>query len=339
MSKTVVTLVIPCYNEEEILPHTIDVLHRLMKKYIEEKLISDRSRILFVDDGSSDSTWQLIYKASIHTDYIRGVKLSRNVGHQNALLAGLFSAKAVSDCVISLDADLQDDINVITTFIEKFEEGFDVVYGVRRKRDTDTFFKKFTAQGFYRLMDKMGVPLVYNHADYRLMSKRALEALERFDEVNLFLRGIVPLIGFPATSVYYDRKVRLAGDTKYPLKKMLGFAFNGITSFSVTPIRFVMLTGCTFFFSSLVFLSYFLILKFFGETEIGWTSLITSIWLIGGLQLMAIGLIGEYIGKVYQETKQRPKYIIDIDLLNLSKPYVNGDHEEERARGFITESN
>jgi len=210
---------------------------------------------------------------------------------------------------------------------------------VRRKRDSDTFFKKFTAQGFYKLMDKMGVPLVYNHADFRLMSKRALEALERFDEVNLFLRGIVPLIGFPSTSVYYDRKERLAGETKYPLKKMLGFAFNGITSFSITPIRFVMLTGCAFFFTSLLFLCYFLILKFLGETEIGWTSLITSIWLIGGLQLMAIGLIGEYIGKVYQESKRRPKYIVDIDLFNLSMPKVERDHEEERAKGFITETN
>ena len=316
MSKPVVTLVVPCYNEEEVLPHTIDVLHALIKEYIEDELISDRSRILFVDDGSSDSTWPLIYKASIHTETIRGLKLARNAGHQNALLAGLFSAKTVSDCVISLDADLQDDVNVIRVFIEKFMEGFDVVYGVRRKRDSDTFFKKFTAQSFYKLMDKMGVPLIYNHADFRLMSKRALEALERFDEVNLFLRGIVPLIGFSSTSVYYDRKERLAGKTKYPLKKMLGFAFNGITSFSVTPIRFVMLTGCAFFFTSLLFLCYFLTLKFFGETEIGWTSLITSIWLIGGLQLMAIGLIGEYIGKVYQESKRRPKYIVDIDLLN-----------------------
>ena len=332
MSKPVVTLVVPCYNEEEILPHTIDVLHALIKEYIDDELISDRSRILFVDDGSSDSTWQLIYKASIHTENIRGLKLARNAGHQNALLAGLFSAKNVSDCVISLDADLQDDVSVIRTFIEKFKEGFEVVYGVRRKRDSDTFFKKFTAQGFYKLMDKMGVPLIYNHADFRLMSKRALEALERFDEVNLFLRGIVPLIGFPSTSVYYDRKERLAGETKYPLKKMLGFAFNGITSFSVTPIRFVMLTGCAFFFTSLLFLCYFLTLKFLGETEIGWTSLITSIWLIGGLQLMAIGLIGEYIGKVYQESKRRPKYIVDIDLFNLSMPKVEKRYEGRAER-------
>ena len=337
MSKPVVTLVVPCYNEEEILPHTIDVLHALIQEYIDDELISGRSRILFVDDGSSDSTWQLIYKASIHTENIRGLKLARNAGHQNALLAGLFSAKNVSDCVISLDADLQDDVSVIRVFIEKFKEGFEVIYGVRRKRDSDTFFKKFTAQGFYKLMDKMGVSLIYNHADFRLMSKRVLEALERFDEVNLFLRGIVPLIGFPSTSVYYDRKERLAGETKYPLKKMLGFAFNGITSFSVTPIRFVMLTGCAFFFTSLLFLCYFLILKFFGETEIGWTSLITSIWLIGGLQLMAIGLIGEYIGKVYQESKRRPKYIVDIDLLNLSIPKVEKDDEGNQEEVYLNE--
>lgn len=339
MSKPVVTLVVPCYNEEEILPHTIDVLHILIKEYIDDELISDRSRILFVDDGSSDSTWQLIYKGSIDTEYIRGLKLARNAGHQNALLAGLFSAKMVSDCVISLDADLQDDVSVIRVFIEKFKEGYEVVYGVRRNRDTDTFFKKFTAQGFYKVMDKMGVPLVYNHADFRLMSKRALEALERFDEVNLFLRGIVPLIGFPSTSVYYDRKERLAGETKYPLKKMLNFAFNGITSFSVTPIRFVMLTGCAFFFTSLLFLCYFLTLKFLGETETGWTSLITSIWLIGGLQLMAIGLIGEYIGKVYQESKRRPKYIVDIDLFNLSMPKEEKDHEGDQEGGYITKIN
>ena len=222
--------------------------------------------------------------------------------------------------MISIDADLQDDIEVVRTFIEKFKGGYDIVYGVRKRRETDTYFKRTTAEWFYKLMGKLGVDLVYNHADYRLMSKRALDELERFDEVNLFLRGIVPLIGFPSTSVYYDRKERLAGETKYPLKKMLSFAFNGITSFSITPIRFVMLIGCTSFVTSLLFLSYFFVLKFMGETETGWTSLITSIWLIGGLHLMAIGLVGEYVGKVYQESKRRPKYIVDIDLFNLSLP-------------------
>ncbi|WP_428911190.1 glycosyltransferase family 2 protein [Niallia sp. Krafla_26] len=329
MSMPNVTLVVPCYNEEEILPHTINVLHDLVLELIREKRISEKSRILFVDDGSRDATWSFIYKASLQTEHIRGLKLARNAGHQSALLAGLFAAKTASDCVISLDADLQDDIRVIRLFIEKFKEGYEIVYGVRRKRDSDTFFKRATAQGFYKLMEKLGVPLIYNHADYRLMGKRALDALERFDEVNLFLRGIVPLIGFRSTSVYYDRQERLAGDTKYPLKKMLAFAFNGITSFSVTPIRFVMLTGCAFFLTSLIFLCYFLTLKFMGETEIGWTSLITSIWLIGGLQLMAIGLIGEYIGKVYQESKRRPKYIVDMDLFNMAKPNRRTSEHEE----------
>jgi len=320
MTAPVVTLVVPCYNEEAVLPYTMEVLQEYLQDLIKEKLVSDRSKLLFVDDGSKDETWNLIYKASLKKDIIRGLKLAGNAGHQNALLAGLFAAKSISDCVISLDADLQDDIMVIREFIKKFNEGYEIVYGVRRKRDSDTFFKRKTAEGFYKLMEKMGVNLVYNHADYRLMSRRALEELERFDEVNLFLRGIVPLIGFQSTSVYYDRKERTAGETKYPLKKMLSFAFNGITSFSVTPIRFVLLTGCTFFFVSLVVLGYFLVLKYFGKTEIGWTSLIASIWLIGGLQLMAIGLIGEYIGKVYQESKRRPKYIVDKDLFNLAIP-------------------
>lgn len=329
MSVPIVTLVVPCYNEEAVLPNTIDILHHLVEELIKETLISDKSKILFVDDGSSDQTWELIYKTSLKFDRIRGLKLARNAGHQNALLAGLFAAKTVSDCVISIDADLQDDITVIRQFVEKFKEGYEIVYGVRRKRESDTFFKRKTAESFYKLMGKMGVNLVYNHADYRLMSKRALEQLERFDEVNLFLRGIVPLIGFSSTSVFYDRKERLAGETKYPLKKMISFAFNGITSFSVTPIRFVMLTGCLFFLVSLLVLSYFLGLKFLGETEIGWTSLIISIWLIGGLQLMAIGLVGEYIGKVYQESKRRPKYIVDIDLFNLSIPQYIKEAEED----------
>jgi glycosyltransferase involved in cell wall biosynthesis len=298
----------------------MDTLHQLLEKLMKEKLISEKSKILFVDDGSKDCTWELIYKASLKTNLIRGLKLARNAGHQHALIAGLFAAKTVSNCVISIDADLQDDIEVVRTFIEKFKEGYDIVYGVRKRREKDTYFKRTTAEWFYKLMGKLGVDLVYNHADYRLMSKRALDELERFDEVNLFLRGIVPLIGFPSTSVYYDRKERLAGETKYPLRKMLSFAFNGITSFSITPIRFVMLIGCTSFVTSLLFLSYFFVLKFMGETETGWTSLITSIWLIGGLHLMAIGLVGEYVGKVYQESKRRPKYIVDVDLFNLSIP-------------------
>jgi polyisoprenyl-phosphate glycosyltransferase len=251
---------------------------------------------------------------------VRGLKLSRNVGHQNALLAGLSAAKETSDCVISIDADLQDDITVIPHFIERFKKGYDIVYGVRKKRDCDTFFKRMSAESFYKFMEKMGVNLIYNHADFRLMSKRALYELERFEEVNLFLRGIVPLIGFKSTSVFYDRKERLAGETKYPLKKMLYFAFDGITSFSVTPIRFVLFTGLISFFVSLLFGIYFLALKFFGDTETGWTSLITSIWLIGGLQLIGIGLIGEYIGKIYKESKRRPKFIVEKDSDVFQKP-------------------
>ena len=317
MMEPVLTIVVPCYNEEEVLPETINQLQELLKELIQEALVSKQSKILFVDDGSKDHTWELIYKEGLRSEFVRGLKLSRNVGHQNALLAGLFTVKERSDCVVSIDADLQDDIMVIREFIMKFHAGYEIVYGVRKGRDTDTLFKRGTAQAFYKVMKKMGVDLVYNHADFRLMSKRAVEELERFTEVNLFLRGIVPLLGFRSDVVYYDRLERHAGVTKYPLKKMLAFAFDGITSFSISPIRFVLITGFVSFFMSLVFGGYFLALKFFGNTETGWTSLITSIWLIGGLQLIAIGLIGEYVGKIYKEAKQRPKYIVDIDSFNL----------------------
>ncbi len=314
------TIVVPCYNEEEVLPETIFELEQYLESLIGDNLISKMSMLLFVDDGSDDHTWDIIYKKCLKNIRVKGLKLSRNVGHQNALLAGLLTAKDRSDCVVSMDADLQDDINVIREFVVKFQEGYEIVYGVRKKRESDTFFKRSTAQGFYQLMSKMGVNLVYNHADYRLMSKRALEELARFEEVNLFLRGIVPLIGFNSTSVYYDRQERMAGVSKYPLKSMLAFAFDGITSFSVTPIRLVLLSGFISFFVSLLFGFYFFSLKLFGTTVTGWTSLITSIWLIGGLQLIAIGLIGEYVGKLYKETKRRPKFIIDINTFQLHTP-------------------
>ncbi|MGG3468120.1 glycosyltransferase family 2 protein [Neobacillus pocheonensis] len=317
MMEPVLTIVVPCYNEEEVLPDTIHKLRQLLLELMADELVSKQSKILFVDDGSKDRTWDMIYKEGLKSEYIRGLKLSRNVGHQNALLAGLFTAKDLSDCIVSIDADLQDDIQVIREFILKFHEGCEIVYGVRKGRETDTLFKRSTAQGFYKMMKILGVDLVYNHADFRLMSRRALQALERFNEVNLFLRGIVPLLGFRTDVVYYDRLERQAGETKYPLKKMLAFAFDGITSFSISPIRFVLMLGLVSFFMSLVFGGYFLTLKFFGDTETGWTSLITSIWLIGGLQLIAIGLIGEYVGKIYKEAKQRPKYIVDIDSFNL----------------------
>ncbi|HZG71703.1 MAG TPA: glycosyltransferase family 2 protein [Chondromyces sp.] len=336
MTEPVLTIVVPCYNEEEILPMTFYELSNLLRDLKSEKRVSPHSKILFIDDGSKDRTWQMIYKKSLEDEHIRGLKLSRNVGHQNALLAGLFAAKDASDCVVSIDADLQDDIHVIKQFLKKYEEGYEVVYGVRRKRETDTFFKRTTAEGFYKLMKKMGVDLIYNHADYRLMSKKALQELEKFKEANLFLRGIVPLIGFQSTSVFYDRKERLAGETKYPLKKMLSFAFDGITSFSVTPIRMVMLVGFLSFFISLLFGVYFFSLKIFGHTELGWTSVITSIWLLGGIQLIAIGLIGEYIGKTYKESKQRPKYIVDVDLFNLARPVhmKASEREEDESYGL-----
>lgn len=320
MIEPVLTIVVPCYNEEEVLPETFSQLSDLLKELIADELISNSSKILFVDDGSKDRTWEMIYKEGLRNEHVRGLKLSRNAGHQNALLAGMFAAKEVSDCIVSIDADLQDDIEVIREFIHKFNQGNEIVYGVRKRRDTDTFFKRSTAQGFYKVMKKMGVNLVYNHADFRLMSKRAVIELEGFKEVNLFLRGIVPLLGFQSDVVYYDRKERQAGETKYPLKKMLAFAFDGITSFSVTPIRFVLIIGLISFFMSLLFGVYFLFLKFWGETQTGWTSLIISIWLIGGLQLIAIGLIGEYIGKIYKESKHRPKFIIDIDTFRLPLP-------------------
>ncbi|MFZ3589874.1 glycosyltransferase family 2 protein [Bacillus sp. DJP31] len=320
MNPPLLTIVVPCYNEEAVLHETISQLHLVLEDLVTEELISNESKLLFVDDGSKDQTWSIIFKASIRNMMVKGLKLSRNVGHQNALLAGLYASKETSDCVISIDADLQDDSNVIREFILKFQEGNEIVYGVRQARKKDTLFKRNTAEGFYKLMKKMGVQLIYNHADFRLMSKRALDELQRFEEVNLFLRGIVPLIGFRSTSVYYERKERMAGESKYPLKKMLSFAFDGITSFSVTPIRMVLVFGVLSFLISLAFGTYFLGLKFFGNTELGWTSLITSIWLIGGLQLMAIGLIGEYIGKIYKESKRRPKFIIDIDLFNLPVP-------------------
>lgn len=304
-------LVIPCYNEEEVLPETTRQLTAKMHSMMERGLIAQESKILYVNDGSKDKTWNIICELHEQNPLVRGVKLSRNKGHQNALLAGLMTAKEEADMVISLDADLQDDIGVLDSFVEKYYEGCDVVYGVRSARKTDTFFKKTTAQGFYKIMKAMGVDIVYNHADYRLMSRRALQELENFKEVNLFLRGIVPLIGFRSDVVTYERHERFAGESKYPLKKMMNFAFDGITSFSVKPIRLITTLGLLIFSVSIIMLIWFLIDHFLGHTEPGWTSIIISVWSIGGLQLLAIGIIGEYIGKIYLESKARPKYIIE----------------------------
>lgn len=309
-----VTIVVPCYNEQEVLKDTITQLSSVLDDLRKEELISANSKILFVDDGSKDRTWSLIAMESTINSYVTGLKLSCNVGHQKALLAGLEKAKSKSDCVISIDADLQDDVSVIRSFLLKYHEGDEIVYGVRDSRETDTFFKRNTALCFYRFMQKLNINLVYNHADYRLMSKRAIEELSRYKEADLFLRGIVPLIGFKSSKVTYNRKERLAGETKYPLKKMVSFAFNGLTSFSVVPIRAFTFLGCVLFFISVMTGCYAFIQKLLGNTSIGWTSLIISIWLLGAIQLISIGVVGEYIGKIFIEVKKRPPYAVDIDL-------------------------
>lgn len=314
--KDILYLVIPCYNEEAVLHETAKQLLAKMNSMFERDMISRDSKIMFVNDGSKDRTWEIIEELHASNPIYSGVKLSRNKGHQNALLAGLMTAKEKADMMISLDADLQDDVDVIDQMVEKYYEGNDVVYGVRSARKTDTFFKKFTAESFYKLLKCMGVEIVYNHADYRLMSKRAVEGLAQFREVNLFLRGIVPLIGYKSEVVTYERHERFAGESKYPLKKMLAFATDGITSFSIKPIRLITTCGILIFGISILMLIYFLAVHFMGRTVAGWTSMIVSIWAIGGLQLLAIGIVGEYIGKIYLETKDRPKYIIETVLDN-----------------------
>ena len=306
----VLYLVIPCYNEEEVLPETSKLLTAKLGAMIEMGLMSQASKRVFVNDGSKDHTWQLIRQYHEENPMIQGINLSRNKGHQSALLAGLMTVKEYCDMAISMDADLQDDVDAIEQFVEKYYEGCEVVYGVRSERKTDSFFKRASAQSFYKLMLHMGVEIVYNHADYRLMSRRALDEMEGFKEVNLFLRGIVPLIGFQSGVVTYERHERFAGESKYPLKKMLNFAFDGITSFSVKPIRMVTTLGIIIFAISILMLIYFLITWCIGWTVPGWTSIVVSVWAIGGLQLLAIGIIGEYIGKIYMETKARPKFIV-----------------------------
>ncbi|WP_455249142.1 glycosyltransferase [Ruminococcus sp.] len=306
--------VIPCYNEQEVLPITAEQLRIKYDQLLQSGLIAENSRILLVDDGSKDRTWQIISQLHQADRRFQGVKLSRNRGHQNALLAGLMTARSFCDAAISLDADLQDDINAMDAMLQKFQDGCDIVYGVRCDRETDTVFKRCTAQGYYKFMSGMGGELVYNHADYRLMSRRALDGLAEFGEVNLFLRGIVPMIGYRSDIVTYARKERPAGKSKYPLKKMLAFAWEGLTSLSIRPIRMITILGTLIFLVSIGMLIYSVIRHAMGATITGWTSLAVSIWAIGGLQLLAIGIIGEYIGKVYLETKSRPKYIIETYL-------------------------
>ena len=304
-------LVIPCYNENAVIDETTKRLNEKLNGLIRSKAVSPASRVVYIDDGSTDGTWEKIESISATNGLFEGVKLSRNYGHQNALLAGLHYAADHADAVISMDADLQDDIDAIDKMIAEYQKGCEVVYGVRSKRKKDSFFKRFTAQGFYKLLRFMGVEIVFNHADYRLLSNRAVKELLGFKEVNLFLRGIVPMLGFKSAKVYYERGERFAGESKYPLKKMLFFALQGITSLSVKPIRLITIMGLLCFLVSLVLLIVFIAQYFMGITVSGWASMITSIWGLGGLQLLGIGIIGEYIGKIYLETKERPRFIIE----------------------------
>lgn len=309
--KKIIWLVIPCYNEQEVLPETSRQLEEIMRGLIKKDKISDKSKIAFVNDGSKDNTWNIITDLHEKNPMFTGINLAHNKGHQNALLAGLMTAKDYAEAAISLDADLQDDVGVIEQFIDKFNEGKDVVYGVRSTRATDTVFKRSTAHAFYKLMKAMGADTLQDHADYRLMSKRALEGLAKYKEVNLFLRGIVPMIGYETDVVYYERHERFAGESKYPLKKMLSFAVDGITSCSVKPIRMITSLGTLVFTVSIVMLIYFLIVWLLGHTVQGWTTIVISLWGIGGLILLSLGIIGEYVGKIYMEVKERPRFIIE----------------------------
>ena len=303
-------IVVPCYNEEQVLPETARQLRAMLDELTETEKIAAHSRIYFVDDGSGDQTWSLIETLTADDERVHGIKLSYNRGHQNALLAGLFNAEG--DIIISIDADLQDDIKVIGQMIDAYLEGNDIVYGVRAARKTDGLFKRVTAESFYRLLGWMGVNVVFNHADYRLMSRRAIAALKEYGEVNIFLRGIIPSIGFPSTSVSYDRNKRFAGESKYPLSKMLGFAINGITAFSSLPLRLIAVLGFVIFLFSLLLSIWVLWVKIFaGEAIPGWASSVLPMYLLGGIQLLSIGVLGEYVGRIYMETKHRPRFIIE----------------------------
>ena len=314
--------VIPCYNEQEVLPETSSRIRDKLLDLISKNKIDSDSRIVFVNDGSKDATWDIITDLHHKDPVFQGINLSRNMGHQNALLAGLMTVKDSCDCAISLDADLQDDIEAIEAMIDKFNEGVDVVYGVRSKRTTDTFFKRFTAEGFYNVMNSLGANTVYNHADYRLMSRRALLGLAEFGEVNLFLRGIVPMVGYKSDVVYYERAERFAGESKYPLKKMLSFAVEGITSLSTKPIKLITGLGIFIFLVSIAVFIYSLIRYFNNQTVPGWTTTVLSVWFIGGLMMISLGVIGEYIGKIYLETKNRPRFIIES--------YLSDDSEQKK---------
>ncbi len=313
-------LAIPCYNEEEVLLDSAEKLFNKYRQLMKAGRISKDSRIVFIDDGSSDKTWSIIQGLHEKIPMFSGIKLSCNRGHQNALLSGLITLKDYADAVISIDADLQDDIDAIDKMLDKYEQGADVVYGVRSSRETDTKFKRFTAEAYYKILNKLGAKTIFNHADFRLMSKRALNIFAEYKEVNIFLRGMVPMIGFKSDIVEYERKERLAGESKYPLKKMLALAWEGITSLSVKPIRIITVIGLISVLISIIMLLVFLIQWICGVTVAGWTSIIFSIWLLGGLQIFAIGIVGEYIGKIYLETKHRPRFVIETFLHDEEKP-------------------
>ena len=314
MRNKILYIVIPCYNEEEVLEETTKQLKQKLEKLIKDKKISNKSKVMYVNDGSKDKTWEIIKDINEKDSLFTGITLSRNRGHQNALVAGLLTAKEYADVVISMDADLQDDINAVDGMLEKYYDGAEIVYGVRSSRKKDTFFKKFTAEGFYKFMKFMGVDIIFNHADYRLTSKKVLENFKDYKEVNLFLRGIFPLIGYKTDIEYYERNERFAGESKYPLKKMLNFAWDGITSFSVKPIRLILNLGIIIFIISILVTLYCLIVKLLGYTVPGWTFLACSLWVLGGIEMLSLGIIGEYIGKIYNETKARPRFIIEDNL-------------------------
>lgn len=311
MKNSILSIVVPCYNEQEVLPQTNERLRALLDGMMRDNLVAEGSYILYVDDGSADRTWELIAGYAAGDIHVRGLKLVGNVGHQNALMAGLDTARADADVTVSIDADLQDDINVIPEMVKKFDAGNDVVYGVRRDRKTDSFFKRYTAQGFYKFMARMGVKSVYNHADCRLMSRRAVDTLCMYEERNLFLRGLVPLMGYKSDSVYYDRLERKAGESKYPMSKMLSFAIDGITSFSVRPLRLIFFLGVLFLLISFGILVYVIMALCQGRGVQGWASLMLSIWFVGGCLLVCLSVIAAYIGRIYTESKHRPRYHIE----------------------------
>ena len=312
MSKCpILYLVIPCYNEEEMLPITTIELTKKMNDLIKRKSISKDSKVLYVNDGSKDNTWNIIKETNKKNKLFQGLKLSKNKGHQNALLSGLMYSKDYCDISISMDADLQDDINAIDEMVKEYKNGSEIVFGVRSSRKKDTFFKRFTAQSYYKLLSHLGVNIVYNHADYRLMSKKALESLSEYNEVNLFLRGIIPELGYKTSTVYYERNKRVAGTSKYPLKKMIKLAIDGITSFSIKPLKMITNLGFIMGFISLCILIYSLVRKLTGNTVTGWTFTVVSIWFVSAVQMVSLGIVGEYIGKIYSETKRRPRYIIE----------------------------